>query len=599
MSDLAAAGGPEAAANAAALLRSTRPAAGGALRAALAFSVAHALLAVAAAWLLAGVLDAVAFHGAGLPGVAAAIAALLGVHALRAGAAFFAAQAGARAGARVRRNLFARLLAHVSALGPARLSGAATGDLVTTLSDAVAATEPYWRRWAPAMATAAVAPLAILIVVAPFDWISALALFATAPLIPLFMTLIGRSAEQANQRQWATLARLGGRLFDAIEGLADLKLIGAAKRETEVIARMSQDYRRDAMSVLRLAFLSSLALEFFAAMSIALVAALVGFRLMWGEIDYRAGLFALLLAPEFFAPLRAMGAQRHARMEAVAAAERILDLLARPAPAAAGGRRLAPGAAVALRLENAHVVHADGRRGLDGVTLEIARGEHVALVGPSGAGKSTLFALLLGFLEPSEGAVFIDGAPLAGLDLSAWRGLIAHVPQRADLFDGTLDENVAMGRAPAEGALDAAIDAALRAARAETFVARLPQGRRTLLGERGRRLSGGQAQRVALARAFFRPAPLVLLDEPTAHLDPATARLVDAATLELIAGRTAIVIAHRLETARRADRIIVLDAGRIVEDGPHDALVAAGGLYARLTAAAREAAGEVGGRRAA
>ncbi|VFU16796.1 thiol reductant ABC exporter subunit CydD [Methylocella tundrae] len=576
--------------DAAGLLKSTRAIAAGALPLCLASGVAHGLLAVVVAWIISGVIDAVVFHSADLAAVSGRIAFLFILYFVRAAVAFVADQAGFHAAARVRRHLFGRLLAEIGILGPVRLAGTPTGDLVTTLTDAVTAIEPYWRRWIPAMATTAIMPLAILLIVAPLDWLSGVILIATAPLIVVFMALVGKGAEQANQRQWRNLARLGGHLLDAVQGLADLKLLRASKREIGIVARMADGYRRDTMSVLRLAFLSALVLEFFATVSIALVAVLIGFRLMWGEMDFRAGFFILLLAPEFYAPLRTMGAQRHARMEAIAAAERLVDLLDRPRPAAApGNRQLAPRPAVALRFEDVHVAYADGHHALKDVNLDIASGEHIAIVGPSGAGKSTLLALLLGFVEARSGRVLVEGAPIGELDLAAWRSLIAYVPQRPHLFDGTLDDNITMGRAAANGEFDAAIAAALTAARADDFIARLPDGRQTRLGERGEGLSGGEAQRIALARAFFRPAPLVLFDEPTAHLDPPTERLVNEAIADLARGRTMISIAHRLATVRRADRILVLADGRIVEDGRHDELAAAGGLYARMTQRARGA----------
>jgi ATP-binding cassette subfamily C protein CydD len=420
---------------------------------------------------------------------------------------------------------------------------------------------------------------------------------ATLPLLPVFMVLAGRSAERASQRQWATLARLGGHMLDAVAGLADLKLARAATRQVAVVAAMAEGYRKTTMSVLRIAFLSALVLEFFATVAIAVTAVLVGFRLMWGEIDFHTGFFLLLLAPEFYAPLRQMGVNRHAKMEAIAAAERIVALLDRPAPepTAGRGRPIAPGPAVGLTFDRVGAGYGDGRVALADVSFAVAPGEHVAIVGASGTGKSTLFALLLGFLQPTTGRILVDGVPLADLDLDDWRRHLVHVPQRPHLFDGSIADNVAMDRAPEAGATVAeAVAVALRAARAEAVVAALPDGAGTRLGDRVSGLSGGEAQRLALARAFFRSGPLILFDEPTAHLDPATERDVAEAIAAFAAGRTLLTIAHRLDTIRRADRILVLDAGRLVESGRYDDLAAAGGPFARLVAAAGggDAAGE-------
>ena len=547
------------------------------MRLAVAAALGQGLVQIAIAWITAHTIDAAVFKGAALATLMPQLLTLAALFALKAGLAALADLAGFAAACRARRALFARLVDHVVALGPVRLAGEASGDIATRLTDAVAAIEPYWRRWLPARAAASVLPVAILLVTLPVDWQTGLVFAATLPLLPLFMILVGRAAERANQRQWASLARLGGHLLDAIEGLADLVLNRAAQREVAIVRRMADDYRKETMAVLRLAFLSALVLEFFATVAIAITAVLVGFRLMWGDIAFADGLFLLLLAPQFYAPLRLMGVERHARMEATAAAERLVDLLDRPAPPATGTLRLPAAPALGVRFDRVSVRYGDGPAALADVSFTIAPGEHVALVGPSGAGKSTLLALIAGFIEPSAGRILVGDQPLAALDRRAFLDQLTLVPQRAAFFDDTIAANVAMGRS-------GDLAAALVAARADGFVRRLPHGVDTRLGERGLGISGGEGQRLMLARALFRPAPLVLLDEPTAHLDRATEQDVGQAIATMIAGRTAITIAHRLATVRHADRILVLDAGRLVESGTHDELVARGGAYARLLA---------------
>lgn len=574
------------------LLRATRSRTGRALPLAVAAGLLHGLLAVAVAWLLSGLLDAIVFRHADLAAIAPSLAGLALLAIARAGLAAGADAAAIDAAATARRHLFERLLRHLVALGPVRLADRPTGEIVTTLADATAAVEPWYRGWLPAAARVAVLPPAILVAVLPFDLLSAGVLALTLPLLPWFMILVGSKAEDASRRQWRGLTRLGGHLLDAVRGLPDLKIFGASRREIAVVRAMAERWRADAMAVLRLAFLSALVLEFFATVSIAVVAVTVGFRLMWGSLDFRPGLFVLLLAPEFYAPLRRLGAERHARMEAVAAAERLVDLLDRPGPSRPEGTlHPAFGHAVSLRLEDVHVTYAGGRAALRGIDLTVAAGERVALVGPSGAGKSTLLALLLGFVEAERGRVFVDGVDLADLAPAARADLVAHVPQRAHLFDADVAGEVALGRPPPSGETrDAAIARALEAAGAAAFVARLPEGTATRLGEKDGGLSGGEARRIALARAVYRPAPLVLLDEPTAHLDPATEADVARALDVLTAGRTAVLVAHRLATVRTADRVVVLDEGRIVEEGPPGDLLARGGRFAEMVAAAGRAA---------
>lgn len=560
-------------------LASLTSTAGRALPLAMAARVTHGALAVVAAWLFAGILDGMVFKGRDLATLLPPIVALAGVHLGRAGLAVIADYAAIAASTAVRRHLFRRLVDHVVALGPIRLADIPTGDLVTTLIEAVAGTDPFWRRWLPTRAAVATLPLVILAVAGWLDWRTGLIFLATLPLLPVFMVLAGRSAERASARQWTLLTRLGGHLLDAIQGLADLHLLGAAQRQIAVVAAMAEGYRRATMAVLRIAFLSALVLEFFATISIAVTAVLVGFRLMWGEIDFRTGFFLLLLAPELYAPLRRLGADRHAKMEAVAAAEKIVAVLDRAALAPTGGAPLTPGRAVEIRFEAVSASYGDGRDALTDVSFVIAPGEHVALVGPSGAGKSTVLALLLGFLRPSAGRILIDGTPLDALDLADWRRAIAHVPQRPHLFDGSIADNVALGR---PDVTEAEIRAALVAARVDDVVERLPDGVASRLGDRILGISGGEAQRLMLARAFLRPAPLVVFDEPTAHLDATTEADILAALAAFAQGRTALIVAHRPATIRAADRILVLDDGRVVETGRHADLMAADGVYARM-----------------
>lgn len=574
------------------------------------FSGLSGLLVIAQAALAAGLMDLVLFRKQPLGGAGAQVAGLVAVVLARALAGVLAERSGFSAAAAVMRALRAALLDHIERLGPVGLAGQKTGELVAAISSGVRAVEPYYTRYLPASVMAVLLPLAILAVVFPLDWVSGLIFLFTAPLIPFFMILIGKGAEALNQRQWRRLARMSGHLLDAVQGLATLKAFGAAQRMTARVADVAEAYRRDTMAVLRVAFLSALVLEFFATVSIAMAAIFIGFRLLWGGMDFFDGLFILLLAPEFYQPLRAMGAAYHARMEAIGAAERVLALADLPELAEPGGTREVPDPhAIALRFEDVSLTYPDGRRALDGITLDVPAGTRVALVGASGAGKSSLLALALGFVRPTSGRVLVNGVPLADLHMAGWRSHVAYAAQRPRLFSGTLAENVA----PGEDAPDPArLAAALEAAGLSAVAARRPAGSgpgarasssrvpssaapagaapegqmgEGQVGEGGTGLSGGEAHRLALARAFYRDAPLVVLDEPTAHLDPATEREVDAALARLLQGRTALVAAHRLSQALAADLVVVLDDGRMVEAGPPLALAAGDGAFAALLAA--------------
>jgi ATP-binding cassette subfamily C protein CydD len=575
-------------------LKSQRPLAGTALTRAIWLNTANGLLAVAQAWTLAVILDAVIFGNASLVDIHFWLWGLLALFGARALVVWLAERSAFQAASSVRATLRDRVHRHLQRLGPSYLSGQRSGALVETLTKGIDDLEGYYARFVPAMALVMILPLAILTAVMPMDWLAGLVLLFTAPLIPLFMILIGSGAEARNQRQWKQLARMSAHFLDVIQGLTTLKLFGASRREVAIIARISDDYRHSTMQVLRVAFLSSAVLEFFASVGIAIVAVFIGFRLYglalpvptWipiPEVTYLQGLFVLMLAPEFYAPLRNLGTQYHARMGAVAAAEQLIQVLdTEPTQINPGTEPLAATRPLGVRFEDVRFSYEPGREALDGLSFEIPPGQRIALVGTSGAGKTTVVNLLLGFLVPTGGRILIGAQALADIDREDWRRHLAWVPQQPRLFQGTIADNIRLGRPEAD--LDAVREAARRA-RAADFIEALPLGYDSPVGERGAGLSGGQIQRVALARAFLRDAPLVILDEATANLDPESERLVQEGIDELARDRTLLVVAHRLTTVRRADRILVLDRGRIVEQGKHDELADAGGLYARMIAA--------------
>ncbi|KAA0895480.1 thiol reductant ABC exporter subunit CydD [Oryzomonas rubra] len=551
---------------------------------AVGLGIASGFVLIAQALIVAGLVHRVMIDGSGYREVLPQLLWLPPLMLARAGLSWvservaFAASATIRQ--EVRNDLFQRLLD----AGPLQLKGDRAGEVATVIVDGVEALEGYYSRYLPHLAVMAVVPLSILAAVVPADWISAGIMLFTAPFIPFFTILIGRGAERLNQRQWQTLARLGGYFLDRVNGLATLRMFNASRREAEMIARISDDYRRATMSVLYMAFLSALVLEFFATVSVALMAVVIGFRLLKGGMAFQDGFTVLLLAPEFYLPLRLMGNYYHARMEAIGAAERIFSLLdTPPAPRPAAPRPLPPISPLRICLEDVRFRYApDSPPVIDGVTLNLAPGERVALVGPSGAGKSTLAALLLGFALPEHGRVLVNGVDLAQCDPDQWRCHVAWVPQSPHLFHGTIGDNIRLGR---RDATDTDVLQAASRARCGEFIARLPHGLDTVIGEQGAGLSGGQARRIALARVFLKDSPLIITDEPTAGLDAHSETLVREALGELAQGRTVLSIAHRLATLEDADRVVVMSGGRIIEQGHYDELKGAGGLFARMAAA--------------
>ncbi len=555
-----------------AFLDAERPTAGGNLRKAIVFNFLAALVIIAQAFVVAMIVSGLAFDHAPFTDVVPLIVGLLPLFALRALFNWLGERAATRAAMSVKRDLRLRLIDHLIALGPLALLDRPVGGLVTSLTDGLSSMQLYYSRYLPAMMLSGLVPLAMLIAVAPADWLSGLILIVTAPLIPFFMVLIGKGTEKTNRRQWRKLAHMAGHFLDVVEGLTTLKILNASRREANNVARIADSYRRETMVVLRVAFLSSFALEFFATVSIALVAVLVGFRLMWGEISFFNGFFVLLLAPEFYLPLRTLGTAYHSRMEAIGASERVVEMLEVPLPAAGSGTRSDIGEDISIRFEDVHVTYADGRTGLAGMSFEIKPGERVALIGPSGAGKSTVFNLLLGFVAPSAGRILINGMPIEDLDMAAWRARLAYLPQRAHMFDATIAENIAMA-SPDSVDLARVREAAQKAV-ADDFISALPQGYDTRLGENGIGLSGGQVQRLALARAFHAEAGLVLLDEASAHLDTESEAAISNAIDRLQAGRTLITIAHRMATVHNADRVLSIAEGRLLGEGPPATMLA-------------------------
>ena len=562
------------------LLRYAR-AARGYLVVTVALGLAGTALILAQAGLLAHAL-ATAARGEVAGALAGTLIALLIVVLMRAAVSYGGEVTALRAAATVKSQLRSALTARALRLGPGWLGGQRAGEIATLSTRGLDGLDSYFARYLPQLVLGVLVPIAVLARVAAADWISAVVIAVTLPLIPVFAVLVGWHTKAQTRRQWRLLAILGGHFLDVVEGLPTLKVFGRARAQEAVIAKVTDDYRRTTMATLRVAFLSALVLELAAAVATALVAVEVGLRLLYGHLGYETALLVLLLTPEAFLPLRAVGAQFHASMEGAAAAGRAFEILDTPVPDGPTGRAAPPTVTAAaptmtaaaptmtadlrvaeIKLSGITVIYPDRPRpALDGVSLTIAPGERIVLTGPSGAGKSTLLALLLRFVTPAAGTIEAGGADLAATDLEQWRRQIAWVPQQPYLFSGSAADNIALGQ---PGASRGAIGRAARLAGAAEFIDSLPSGYDTPLGERGLRLSAGQRQRIALARAFLRDAPLLLLDEPTAHLDPAGARLVASALDTELADRTVILISHgRGWSGGAGGRALNLDHGTLV-----------------------------------
>ncbi|AEJ43953.1 thiol reductant ABC exporter subunit CydD [Alicyclobacillus acidocaldarius] len=538
------------------------------------------LLVLPQAWYLSRAVSSVFPRAEGAHAWFAALIAFFAVIAARAVLMAAAKWLSQRFASHVKRRIRREMVEQMAALGPVEVRRHPAGAWRTWLTDGIDGMDAYLASYLPQAAASAAVPIAILAFAAVEDRLTAVILAATVPFMVLLLVLVGQAAQKATDRRFEALERLGGHFLDVVRGLWTLKVFGRSRAQVEIIERVADDYRRTTMKVLRLAFLSSLVTELFTMVSIGLVAVSLGIRLLNGRMDFAAALVLLLLAPEYYLPIRTAGAQYHAARDGVAMLEQHREVLETPIPAMPlrdGGRTplLSP---QGVTIEFRHVtVRYPGaaKPALQDVSFRIGPRELVAVVGPSGAGKSTLLAVLLGFIRPESGEVLVGGVPLDEIDLGVFRGHLGLVAQEPTWFHATLRDNVTWK----EPRTDEEIREALWMSGLDEVVERLPGGMDTELDGERVQLSGGERQRLALARLVLRRPAVALLDEPTRSLDLATERALERHLIPWLRQRTSIVVAHRLSVALAANRVLVLEGGRLVEEGRPEELLRAHGYF--------------------
>jgi thiol reductant ABC exporter CydD subunit len=502
-----------------------------------------AALLVAQAGLLATVIARVADHRSTPSGIQKLAVALAVVVACRALIAWFTESAGHRASASVKSQLRCALVRRGVHLGCDGLTTERTGDVATLATTGVDALDGYYARYLPQLVLAAIVPAMLLVVIARADWLSAVLLVITLPLIPVFMVLIGATTKQKTQERLRALQVLSGHFLDVVSGLTTLKVFNRSKAQSDTIAEITDEYRKTTIATLRIAFLSSLVLELVASVAVALVAVSIGLRLLDGHVGLATAFFVLILAPEVFLPLRQVGTQFHASADGVGAAQGAYRILDQPmTPRGEASLTVDPSRAPIV-VDDLTVRLAERERpAIDHVSFTIEPGRILAITGPSGSGKSTILRALAALVPPTGGSIRVGDVELRDVDPDSWRASIAWLPQRPHIFAATVADNVRIGRT---GASNEDVRDALGAAGLADVVAALPEGMHTFLGDRGAGLSAGERQRLALARVFLRDAPLLLLDEPTAALDGETEADLLETLWEFGFGRTVVVAAHR------------------------------------------------------
>ncbi len=503
------------------------------------------------------------------------VLSLIAIIIFRALLGYFSECYSRRGAMNIKENIRSRLLNRLFQFGPAYTQTKGSAKLANLLHQGIDSLEDYFAGYLPVIAYCSVIPFAILIAIFPIDWQSGLILLLTAPMVPFFMVLIGHKAQRLNQEHWEKLQRMSSHFLDIIQGLTQLKIFNASRREIAAVKMISDNYGDETMGILKIAFLSSFVLEFLASISIALVAVVLGFRLYYGDVDYVLALWILLLAPEFYLPFRQLGTQYHAKMAGVTAAEDLVNILKLPQiQNAYNDSFIAP---FTINILEGDYAYPERNNALTKINIEFSSHGLYAVIGESGSGKSTLIDMVLGFIQPKAGKITINNKLVTAENRDIWLQQCGWVSQHAQVFYGSLAFNISLS----DNYQDELVVEALRKAGLADFVQTLEQGIESQIGENGTGLSGGQIQRLALARVFYHQPEVLILDEPTSHLDQTTEKIITSSLNSYAKNHIVIVIAHRLHTVINAKKIIVLEHGKIIELGSHHALLKQNGYYAQ------------------
>ena len=549
------------------------------------FAVAGGVLAIGQGYYIATVVDQVFLQEQGLQTLWRTMWLLLAIFIGRGIIIYFTTKVGVKLAGNIKGKLRKQLVIKLAHTAPDHLFRQKSGQLVSVITDAIDQIDLYYSRYLPQVIQAAIIPPMILAVVFTHSIYSGLIMLITAPLIPIFMNLIGNMADSKAQQQMNSLMKFSGHFLDVLQGLTTLKIFGQSKNQRKQIDAISIHFQNTTMEVLKIAFISALMLEILATISTAMIAVEVGLRLVYANISFKSALFILLLAPELYLPLKNMGSAFHSGRNSIAAAEKVWQALDENERKVNWGDREFPQPKPPrITIENISFHYQEKRPVLSNINFDIKPGEQIAIIGKSGSGKTTLLKILLGLLPPTQGRILVNGLPLQDISEDSWIEHVAFLSQEPYLFSGTIAENIGISKSNASGKQ---IETAAELAGVSSFIEELSNRYDTAVGEAGRGLSGGEKQRVALARAFLKRAPIVILDEPTAGLDLETEHIMKQAMVKLSENATVFTVAHRLQTVLQSDKIILLSEGKINAWGTHQQLLQQSNLYRELISAYR------------